>query len=492
MANMHPGKLTSFGPPITREKVRFEDTTLFNGKYNAKRPWYPFTSNVYQEIVPSAGDGYPYTIGCLLLHKGTPAMACPAGHKQIDILRDTSKIPLLVACDIVIGESSMYADYIIPDLAIWERWGTPHITPAMLTTVSKVRQPVVAPITETVTVDGEEMPISMEAFLIAVAKRLGLSGFGKDAFGPGLDFDRPEDFFLKAVVNIALGDQLDGAGNPTQAAPEADDEELELFRRARRHLPPSVFDEDKWRRATGEPAKYWRRVVATLNRGGHFEDWNQRYKEGKQAHPYTGNFNLYVEPVGTARHSMTGEHFDGLPTTGPTRDAKGNVIDDRDFPLRLITYKDILGGQSRTMAPDPWLSEHIGHADGNHVLMSRRDARQLGLRHGQLVRITSATNPEGNFKVNDDETRDVVGRLELLEGIRPGVVAVSWHCGHWAYGSDDVVVDGQMVKGDATRSRGVLPNPVFREDTSIGNVCLTDPIGGSASYYDTRVKVEPV
>lgn len=491
VANLHPGKLTAFGPPITREKVRFEDYTLFEGEYAAKRPWYPFTSNVYQEIIPSAGDAYPYPIGCLFLHKGTPVMSCPAGHKQIEILRDTKKIPLFIACDIVIGESSMYADYIFPDLSVWERWGTPHITPAVLTTVSKIRQPVAAPITETVTVDGEAMPISMEAFLIAVAKELKLPGFGKDAFGPGLHFDRPEDWFMKAVVNIAMGDKVDDNGNPTQAAPEADDEEVELFRRTRRHLPASVFDEEKWKRATGDPEKYWRRVVTVLNRGGHFEDWEQRYQGDKQAHPYKGNFNLYVEPVASARDSMNGEYYSGLPVVEPVKDAKGNIIEDSEYSLHLITYKDILGGQSRTMAPDPWLSEHVGHADGNHVLMNRRDARKLGLKHGQWVRVTSATNPDGKFQVNDNDTREVVGRLEVLEGIRPGVVAISWHCGHWAYGSDDVVVNGETVKGDPSRSRGVLPNPVFREDTSVGNVCLSDPIGGSASYYDTRVNVVP-
>lgn len=492
VSDMHPNKLSTFGPPITREKTRYEDTTLFDGKYDARRPWYPFTNNVYQEIIPSAGDKYPYPIGCLLLHKGTPVMSCPAGHKQIEILRDPEKIPLVIASDIVIGETTMYADYVFPDAAIWERWGTPHITPAMLTTVSKIRQPVVAPITETVTVDGEPMPISMETLLIALAKKLGLSGFGKDAFGPGLDFNRPEDWFMKAVVNIAMGDKVDESGKPVQAAPPADDEELELFRKARAHLPPSVYDEEKWKRATGDPERYWRHVVTVLNRGGHFEDWDKRYKDDRQAHPYTGNFNVYVEPVGTSRSSVHGGYFDGLPRIEPVLDAAGNVIDDKSYPLRLITYKDILGGQSRTMAPDHWLSEHVGHEDGNRVLMNRRDARALGLRLGQTVRVTSATNPEGSFAVNDSDTRDVVGRVEILEGLRPGVVAISWHCGHWAYGSDDVEVDGVLIKGDPERAKGVLPNPVFREDTSIGNVCLTDPIGGSASYYDTQVKVEPV
>ena len=41
----------------------------------------------------------------------------------------------------------------------------------MLATLSKTRQPVVASLTETTKVDGVEMPISMEAFLIAIGNR---------------------------------------------------------------------------------------------------------------------------------------------------------------------------------------------------------------------------------------------------------------------------------------------------------------------------------
>ncbi|RMG32105.1 MAG: molybdopterin oxidoreductase, partial [Planctomycetota bacterium] len=489
-SKLHPDKLTAFGPPISKEKTRFEDTTLFEGRYDAKRPWYPFTSNVYQEVIPAAGDGYPYRIGCLFLHKGTPVMSCPAGHKQIEILRDPKKIPLFVACDIAIAETSMYADYIIPDLSIWERWGTPHITPAMLTRVSKIRQPVAQPVPEIVEVDGEPLPLCMETFLIAVAKRLGLSGFGKDAFGPGMHFDRPEDFYLKMVANIANGDAVDEAGRPVEAAPPADDEELELFRKARRHLPPAVFDESRWRRAVGGDELRWRRVVTVLNRGGNFEDWQRRYDGEKQRHAYRGPFNFYVEPVALQRNAMNGEPFDGLPRLEPIRDARGNPIEDAEYPFWLSTYKDILGGQSRTAPADGWLTEIFGDEHGNRILINRRDARRLGLRNGDRVRLTSATLPDGRFTITDGQTREITGLVQIMEGIRPGTVSVSWHFGHWAYGSDDVEIDGQIVHGDPSRARGINPNPLMREDTSVGNVCLTDPIGGSASYYDTRVRIE--
>ena len=138
------------------------------------------------------------------------------------------------------------------------------------------------------------------------------------------------------------------------------------------------------------------------------------------------------------------------------------------------------------MPPDPWLGELL---DENAVLMNRKDAEELGLEEGTRVRLGSPTNPEGRYVVGNGETRYVEGKVKLIEGIRPGVVGVSWHFGHWAYGSRDVEVDGSVWKGDPRRARGMTPNPVMIEDTRVGNVCLTDPIGGSASYYDTPVRV---
>ncbi|MFQ6001537.1 MAG: molybdopterin-dependent oxidoreductase, partial [Anaerolineae bacterium] len=110
------------GIPITREKKRYEDAeNLFQRDgYPAKRPWFPFAGNIYQEILPSAADEYPYPIKALFLHMGTPALSVPASEEQKKILQDTEKVPLFIACDIVIGETSMYADYILPDVTILE------------------------------------------------------------------------------------------------------------------------------------------------------------------------------------------------------------------------------------------------------------------------------------------------------------------------------------------------------------------------------------
>ena len=72
------------------------------------------------------------------------------------------------------------------------------------------------------------------------------------------------------------------------------------------------------------------------------------------------------------------------------------------------------------------------------------------------------------------------------------MVAVSWHYGHWADGSAEVVVNGQRVPGDERRGKGLCPNAVMLLDEAMETTCLTDPIGGSASFYDTPVTLQRV
>ena len=266
----HPGKIGAFGIKVTRESATYEKTTLFKD-YPAPRPFYPYTSNVYQEVIPAAYAQYPYPIKILWLHMGTPALAAPAGAEQIKMLADTDKIPLYIADDVVIAESSMYADYLFPDITYVERWAFLGSPPPEPTKNIRVRQPIAAPVPEIVTVDGEDMPISMEVMMIAIGKALSLPGIGKGGFGAHGDFNRPEDYYLRGVANIAFGDAKDGA----EAVPDADDTELDIFRQARQHLPKGVYDEGKWQSAVGEAL--WRKTVYVLNRGGRFESFSKAY-----------------------------------------------------------------------------------------------------------------------------------------------------------------------------------------------------------------------
>ncbi len=485
MAKLHNGALTPFGVKLTREASgAYEKSTLFaKDGYPAKRPWFPFTSDVYQEIIPAANAGYPYPVKILWLHYGTPAYANPSGHLQIEMLQDTQKIPLFIATDIVIGESSMYADYIFPDLAYLERWGNPLGTsPVTMTKLTKLRQPAVAPVPEIVKVGGEAMPIGMDSLMLAIAQRLGAPGYGKSGFAPGQDFQRPEDLYLKMVANVAWGDQ---AGD---AAADADDAELAVFSRSRRHLPPAVFDAGKWKAAVGDAN--WRRVVYVLNRGGRFEAAAKAYQGDAIGHPWGKLFNLYVENVGKGRHSITGKQLSGVPISQSLQHFDGTpLVFPAEYDLSLITYKEIFGGQSRTVGN---YAGQLALMPENFVVLNSVDAMRLGLSDGDLVKVTSPSF-SGEFNVGPgQEVMKVQGKIKTIEGLRPGTVMISSHYGHWAYGSRDVVIDGTTINGEARRAKGLAPNAVMAVDAYLKDLCVTDPIAGDSAFFGTGVRLVKV
>lgn len=84
-----------------------------------------------------------------------------------------------------------------------------------------------------------------------------------------------------------------------------------------------------------------------------------------------------------------------------------------------------------------------------------------------------------------------MGRIRTTEGIAPGVISLSLGFGHWAYGGVDFDVDGVTIRGDARRIKGIHANAAMRTDPHDPNTTLIDPVGGSAVFYDTMVRLVP-
>lgn len=477
----------AFGIDLLRTKVAYEKTTLFEG-YPARRPWFTLATDVYQEDVPSMGDAYPYPIKIAMFYMSAINFALPAAQTVIDILADTDKIPLIITSDILVGETSTYADYIFPDLSYLERWEFHGSHPSVTFKVENIRNPAIAiPGWPTVTVYGEEIPMSWEALLLAIAEKLDLPGFGPNGFGEGMPLIRPEDLYLKQVANIAQGEKEGGS----DAVPEADDEELRHFLAVRRHLPDAVFNPDRWQAALGNDESLWRRAVYVLNRGGRYEPFSKAYKGDLVGHPYGRLINLYQEKTATTINSMTGDPFAGYTAyIPPGLDALGNSINDVDagYDLRLITYKEIMMAKSRSVA-DYWL---LALMPENRLIINRIDAERRGIRDGDEVRVSSASNPDGIWDLKNGTTRSLICRAKVIEGIRPGVVAFPLGWGHWASGARDITVDDQLIQGDPRRGTGMHANVAMRVDPVLGNVTLSDLAGGSAVFYDTLIRVEKV
>src|SRR5690606_32001462 len=126
------------------------------------------------------------------------------------------------------------------------------------------------------------------------------------------------------------------------------------------------------------------------------------------------------------------------------------------------------------------------------VVMNSIDARKLKVSNGDKVLVTSTSNPSGKHKISTNESRPMIGKVKVIEGIRPGVVGISTHYGHWGYGARDVEIDGKIVKGEEKRGLGIHPNPLFRLDDNLRGTTLSEPIGGSASFFDTKVDIKKV
>ncbi|TAK26304.1 MAG: molybdopterin oxidoreductase [Chloroflexota bacterium] len=475
-------KFAPFGVSIIRHDIQFADTTLFTGTYPAKRNFYPLSSDIYQEIVPSIGDAYPYPIKALFLYMGSPVYSLPAGNTNIPILADVAKLPLFVTSDIVIGETSMYSDYVFPDLSYLERWEFGGSHPSVVHKVQPVRQPVIAPLVETAKVFGNEMPMSLETMILGLAEKLGLPGFGRDAFDKGVDLTWPEEMHLRMVANVAAGEKDDGSN----AVPDASDEEVALFYESRKHLPKSVYDPDRWRAIVGD--KWWKKAIFVLNRGGRFDDHEAGYDGQQLKNKYGTLINLYMEKTAKIKHAMTGQPLAGyakyLP--GPF-DVTGKLIEDEKdgFDLNLITFREISQTKSRT-GGNYWL---LGILPENSIVLNKRDADRLGFKAGDHARMVSATNPEGVWDLKSGATVPIVGKVRPIQGIRPGVVAFSLGHGHWAQGARDVTIDGQVVKADPRRATGFHGNAAMRIDPFLKNTTLVDTFGGSAVFYDTKIKL---
>jgi anaerobic selenocysteine-containing dehydrogenase len=444
-----PGGVSAKGLKLNRTGKQYEKDapSLFkrDGGYPAKRPWFPYaTHGNYQEVIPSAADGYPYPIKALFTYWNAWPYSTPAMRKTFeDYVKDEQKLPLFVAISLNMGEVAAWADYVLPDTSYLEKWSFPGMTPTILTKGTSLQQPVVGKL------DGKDIgsvPFNPDApnvytpvlpntktvgdIHIGLAKALGLPGVGEKAFQDGSPLNTYWDFYKKGLENLSKN--------------------------------------------TGKP------IGEIAAKGGVFEDPGNEYDGKYLKYKYGNVIRIYIEQLATTKDSMTGQYFDGLPHYDPPKFADNTpiaTVDEKDFPFHLITYKMAWHAQART-ATLPWL---MIIQPENFVEINASDGKRLGIGDGDKVRLISATSSAG-----------VVGKAKLTEGLRPGVIAVSGHFGHWELASKPHVVDGVAQGADPSRGAGLSPNPIMRLDQFKGrilNTSIQDKVGGSVSFSDSRVKL---
>lgn len=470
-----PKGLKPWGVSLVRGGAFYEKSSLFKRDgYPARRPWYPFGVNLSYEVLPSAKEGYPYPLKALFIYSMSIPLSMPQGWLQAEILKDEKAIPLLVVSDVVMGETALYADFVLPDLSYLERWQREAIYPNMKVKVSHVTQPVTRVVPEA---------RSIEDVFIEILKKMNLPGVGPGAFPDGSSLDRSEDFYLKMVANIAYDEE---------PVPDASQEEMEIFYQTRRKALGPFFKPELWEKAV-KPEE-WRKVVYVLNRGGRFERPGKEYIGEHLKYRFAGQANFYDEGVAAGRDSYSGRFFDGLPRLEPVRSYNGEEM-KKVLPLFFISWKARHIGTHRNIA-DAWLREIQRE---NYIWINPADALPRGLKTGDRVRIKS-------------RYFEAVGRVLVTSGIRPGVVGTSYNYGTYSYGATPIEIDGQrqplppshysdraIILGEpqheeaglaGPRNSGFSANNLLPSDPALKIGGLSDLIGTGAAQLDAWVEIE--
>jgi anaerobic selenocysteine-containing dehydrogenase len=394
-----------------------------------------------------------------------PVYVNGAIQANIDLMKDEQKMPFIVAVDISLSESTELADLILPDATYLERWTADDMVCPSQIREYYLRQPLVKPL-------GESRNFC-DLVAAEIAPRLGID----------LGFKSAEEFVKNGCENTPGVKEAGG------------------FEYMKRH---GAWYDKNAKPAYFSHAKKMDVAGATLD-----EATAVYYKKGPKDKNYSSLDNKHAASQyvaqqcgdGVARKgfppdkhrwktglfelrskALADKGFDALPSWMPIPEHENMGPDG----LILTTFKVNAQTHSRTQSCK-WLTE-IYHE--NPAWIHPETAAKRRIENGDLVKVKSSAD-------------EIITKVRVTESIIPGVVAISHHMGHWAYGG---YASGKPCKSNYghvceidchnkwwgkkavdrgpkvwTEGRGVHANWIIPN--------AGDPIGGALRFMDTVVKV---
>jgi tetrathionate reductase subunit A len=305
----------------------------------------------------------------------------------------------------------------------------------------------------------------MELFLIEVAKRIGLPGFGDNAI-PGEDgavypLNSPEDYYLRLASNIA---HFKGQVLPS---PSAEDVKLSGIERILPDIERIL------------PVAERGPVACVYSRGGRYVPYAKSYDGEWLAAQWPKPLQIYNETVGTSINSRTGEPYLGVAGFKPPLLCDGRALrevwNEAEYPFLMTSFKSNLMNSYSVV-----LERLLAIKPLNMVMLNVDDAAGLGINHGDEVEITS---PAASVRAHV-----VVGDV-----VMPGVVAVEHGFGHRALGASDVEVDGTVIKARDRAANGFSLNDLVPDDpTRPGASTLQEHETGCSARQGIPVRIAKV
>lgn len=453
----YKGKIKPSGIRVDKTKKPYEATSEYKNKiknnenpYPSKLPWYPLTNAICTDAITNAALKYPYGIDILLSWNANIAYASNMNNVK-NSLKDSSKIPLFIAIDPFINETSMFADYIVPDSVMYETWGVVNPWGGALSKASHFRFPILN--SPNVKFSNNEI-VYMDSFIIELGKKLGLAGFGKNAIsdseGNLFDLDKPSDYYLRSFINVALDGGFDYEIN--------EDEIKDLpFIQELKEISP----------------KHYKKALFCMARGGKFESKNKAYNKNSLAKTYKKEVAIYNEDLALTKDSLTGKNYSGVPYFVKQRFKNNTTLDELN--LKAFSYKSNI--YSSLVAASSKLT-HLKYS--NYIELHEDTAAKLGLKDKDLIKV-----------IRDD--KKIIGILKTRKGIHKEAVGIEHSRARRGEGASDFYIDGKLIAKNISKRTGVSISNIIPDDTIRGeNALISDFVVGSVARQGFGVIIEKI
>lgn len=361
-----------------------------------------------------------YTPEMQIFYGTNRPVSIPNSWQQFEGLAKTFNVVI----DIVMSESAWYADIVLPDKTYLESWhwaptrGTPdtgHIA---------IRQPMANPYN-----------LQWDAFTILweLSKRLGIRdkfaeesnkawGLKDSKFQAGRDYNQREGVEViwadkaKKDFSVAIEQGFIGSKKTAKA----------------KYLSGA---EDKFKGPGKAKMKFYAdQLIDTYYKAEGI------VRKNKLESFDLDKLKIAYNPLPSRDHAFPTPHLEA-----------------KDYPFYVITHKRMYRNQSGNTVNNVILNQALGKdAATNYVQINAAAASKLGVKSGDTVTIETRVG-----KIN--------GEAQVVQGIRPDTIAVSYHYGQWSAGY----------------------SPEGRKGTAINQVLEHHPdlISGHNSFNDTKCKL---